>query len=72
MNFSVKGAQSDLSTFLFKLLEMLVLEESSYFSHNPWQFSQLKSGHNFRIDLTHPTNLRVTVRVKIRVKVRVS
>ena len=37
--FWVKGAQS----YFFKLLEILLSQESSYFSHNPWQSLQLKT-----------------------------
>ena len=38
-----KEAQSYLFNFFFKHLEILVSQESLYFSHNPGQISQLKS-----------------------------
>ena len=38
-----KGAQSYLFNFCFKLLKILLSQESSYFSHSPWKNVQLKS-----------------------------
>ena len=39
-----KGTQLDFSFFFFsKLLEILVSQESSYFSHNPWEISHLEN-----------------------------
>ena len=42
----VEGTQSLAQSFLFiffELFEILMLQDSSYFSHNPWLISQLKS-----------------------------
>ena len=39
---SLKEAQSYLFNLFFKLLEILLSQESSYFSHNPWHILQLK------------------------------
>ena len=39
---TLRGAQSYLFNFFFKLLEILVSHETSYFSHNPWQILWLK------------------------------
>ena len=38
---SSKSPTCIFSTF-FKLFEILLSQESSYFSHNPWQILQLK------------------------------
>ena len=42
----VEGAQSLAQSYLFiffKLFDILILQKSSYFSHNSWLISQLKS-----------------------------
>ena len=44
----VEGAQSLAQSYFLifsKRFEILILQDSSYFSHNPWLISQLK---NFR------------------------
>ena len=42
----VEGAQSLAQSYLFiffKLFDILILQDSSYFPHNSWLISQLKS-----------------------------
>ena len=41
-NYCIEGAQSYLFNFFFKLTEILLSQESSYFSRNPCQILQLK------------------------------
>ena len=56
-----KGAQSYLFNFCFKLLEILLSQESSYFSHSPWRNVQLK---NFVWNILMKTCLVIVTMIK--------
>ena len=50
----------------FKLFEILVSQESPYFSHNPWQISQLEKCSTWNINENMPGYMVTLTNLKVR------